>query len=212
MIDTKYQRAKIIVEETRRFYFQVIFVVGIFLVVSIRTIFIGRSAFSMDSISFIGENISSPPPEMTFILSPAFIIPYIAVIFLLSLGYKYLKLYLLKRSFENEKYGIKKLKKYMKTDEISSKEEVYQKFHEDKNKERRKFYFLVARVFIIILFLYYFYSNFFNNTTIFELVLIFSILTLIYRYLIVFHADKKLFDKNWENKKIKEFIHIYSEV
>jgi len=100
----------------------------------------------------------------------------------------------------------------MKTDEISSKEEVYQKFHEDKNKERRKFYFLVARVFIIILFLYYFYSNFFNNTTIFELVLIFSILTLIYRYLIVFHADKKLFDKNWENKKIKEFIHIYSEV
>ena len=212
MIGTKYQRAKIVVEETRRFYFQVIFVVGIFLLVSIRTIFIDRSSFSMDSISFIGENISSPPPEMTFIPSPTFIILYIAVIFLLSLGYKYLKLYLLKRSFKNEESGIKKLKKYMKTDEIPSKEEVYQKFDEDKNKERRKFYFLVARVFMLIIILYYIYSNFFNNTTIFELALAFSILTLIYRYLIVFHADKKLFDKDWENKKIEEFIRIYSEV
>jgi len=100
----------------------------------------------------------------------------------------------------------------MKTDEIPSKEEVYQKFDEDKNKERRKFYFLVARVFMLIIILYYIYSNFFNNTTIFELALAFSILTLIYRYLIVFHADKKLFDKDWENKKIEEFIRIYSEV
>nr|WP_255596610.1 2TM domain-containing protein [Methanobrevibacter sp. TMH8] len=94
----------------------------------------------------------------------------------------------------------------MKTDEIPTNEEVDAKFHEDKNKSKRKFYFLVARVIIFIAILYYIYSNIFNNFFLFELVVAFSVLSLIYRYLIIFHADSKFFDKEWENKKIKEFI------
>ncbi|MBZ9570518.1 2TM domain-containing protein [Methanobrevibacter sp. TMH8] len=205
-MDTYYQRAKIVVEETRRFYFQIIFTLGIFIVVAIRANFISRSLFSMNSISFMGENISSTPTEFSFISSPTFIILYMAVIFLLILGFRYLILYNLKRNFRKNDGGIKKLKKYMKTDEIPTNEEVDAKFHEDKNKSKRKFYFLVARVIIFIAILYYIYSNIFNNFFLFELVVAFSVLSLIYRYLIIFHADSKFFDKEWENKKIKEFI------
>lgn len=205
-MDVYYQRAKIIVEETRRFYFQIIFTIGIFIVVVIRASFISRSLFSMNSISFMGDNISSTPPELSFVSSPTFIILYMAVIFLLILGFRYIRLYNLKRNFRKQDTGIKKLKKYMKTHEIPTNEEVNKKFNEDKNKSKRKFYFLVARVIIFIVILYYIYSNFFNNLFLFEFVVAFSLLSLIYRYLIIFHADSKFFNKDWENKKIQECI------
>jgi len=211
--DTRYQRAKILVEETRRFYFQIIFTIGMFIVVILRTLFINRPFLEMDSISFMGENVSStPPPELTFMNSPLFILSYVGVIFLLFIGFRYLKLYMLKRSFKNEESAVKRLKKYMKTDEIPKNEDIDAKFNEDKNKDKKRFYILVIRVIALNILLYYIYSTFFSYMPFFELIIAFSILTLSYRYLIVFHADKKLLDKNWENKKIEEYIQLYSEI
>lgn len=211
-MDTKYQRAKIVVEETRRFYFQIIFTIGIFIVILARFLFIGRSSLAINPSSFIGENISSTAmtTNFDFVSSPIFILLYLGVVFFIFTGFRYFKLYLLKRSFNNEESGIKKLKKYMKTNEIPSNEEIDARFHEDKNKEKKRFYILVVRVIILNIILYYIYSNFFNNSFFFEIILAFSVLTLIYRYLIVFHADKKLFNNEWKNNKIEEYIQKYN--
>lgn len=99
----------------------------------------------------------------------------------------------------------------MKTKEIPTNEDVEAKFHEDKNKEKRRFYILIFRVILLNILLYYIYSTFFSNAALFEIILAFSVLTLIYRYLIVFHADKKLLGKDWENKKIEEYIQKYNK-
>ncbi|MGL4669124.1 MAG: 2TM domain-containing protein [Methanobacteriaceae archaeon] len=211
MNDTKYQRAKIVVEETRQFYFQIIFTIGIFTIIVLRFAFLGRSLVTMDIGSLVGENISSSniTSNMAFMNSPLFMFSYITSVFLIFLGFRYFKLYLLKRSFRNEESGIKKLKKYMKTKEIPSNEELNAKFNKDKNKQKKKFYFLVVYVIVINIILYYTSSNIFNNTLFFELILTFSVLSLFYRYLIFFHADKKVFGNDWENKQIEEYIKEY---
>lgn len=204
--DTRYQRAKILVEESRRFYFQIIFTVGIFIVIIFRTLFIANPFSAMDSINFMGENISSASPDLTFMNFPLFIFLYLGVIFLLFMGFRYLKLYTLKRSFKNEEFADKKLKKYMKTDEIPKNEEVDAKFNEDKNKDKRRFYILVIRVIVLNIVLYYIYSTFLRYGNFFELIIFFSAITLIYRYFMVFHIDRLFFNKEWENKKINEYI------
>ena len=213
MSDTKYQRAKILVEETRRLYFQIIFTIGIFIVVTIRSLFITRPFPSPDSMVIMGENLSmaenisaSQVPDISFMYSPLFIILYIGCIFLLILSLRYLKFYLLKRKFKNPESADKRLKKYMKTDEIPNIDEVEAKFSEDKDKQKRKYYILVLRVIILNIIVYYIYSNLFNMGVFFEIIFAFSILTLIYRYFIVFHVDKKLFGKEWEDKKIEYYI------
>ena len=219
MTDTKYQRAKILVEETRRFYFQIIFTIGIFIVVAIRSLFITRPFLSPeDSMVFMGENLSigenisaSQVPDLSFMYTPLFMILYIGSIFLLILAFRYLRLYFLKRKFEDSESADKRLKKYMKTDEIPNVDEVEAKFNEDKNKQKKKYYTLVLRVVLLNILMYYLYSTFFSYGVIFEIILAFSVLTLIYRYFIVFHADKKLFGKDWEDKKIEKYIQKFSE-
>ncbi|WP_156314609.1 hypothetical protein [Methanobrevibacter arboriphilus] len=66
--NTKYQKAKIIVEETRRLYLQIILLVGIFLFIIVRTI-ISRNFLLMPSFTFVGENVSYSP-ELSIIQSP----------------------------------------------------------------------------------------------------------------------------------------------
>ncbi|WP_042703974.1 2TM domain-containing protein [Methanobrevibacter arboriphilus] len=203
--NTKYQKAKIIVEETRRLYLQIILLVGIFLFIIVRTI-ISRNFLLMPSFTFIGENVSYSP-ELSIIQSPFFIFAYVAVIFSIFIVFRYIKLYNLKRKFRSGEKGIKKLKKYMKTDKIPNKEEVDNKFDEDKNKAKRKFYILVIRVAVLNFVLYYVFTNYISNSFLFfNIILPFSILTLIYRYLLLFHADKKFLGEKWENEKIEYYI------
>jgi len=216
--DAKWQRAKILVEETRKFYFQIIFTIGMLVVVIIRTLFIGNPFSSSNSTSFMEENLmrenisSYEVPDFTFIESPFFILIYIGGIFLLFLGYRYLKLYLLKRSFIGGESADKKLKKYMKTDEIPTTDDINTKFNEDKKKDKRKFYSLVIRVIALNIVIYYIYSTFLNMSFFYEIILAFSILTLFYRYLIVFHGEKKILGKDWENKKIEEYIQEFDKI
>ncbi len=68
--NTSYQKAKIIVEETRRLYLQIILLVGIFLFIIVRTI-ISRNFLLMPSFTFVGENVSFSP-ELSIIQSPFF--------------------------------------------------------------------------------------------------------------------------------------------
>ena len=216
--DTKWQRAKILVEETRKFYFQIIFTLGMLVVIIIRTLFIGNPISSMNSTSFMGENFMGenistyPSPDFTFMESPLFILLYVGGIFLLFLVYRYLKLYFLKRSFSSEKSTDKKLKRYMKTDEIPNIEDINKKFNEDKNKDKRKYYSLVIRVIVLNIVIYYIYSTILDMGFFYEIILAFSVLTLIYRYLIVFHGEKKILGKNWEEEKIEEYIQKFNKV
>ncbi|MEA4958005.1 hypothetical protein SDC9_47944 [bioreactor metagenome] len=201
-----YQKAKILVEEIRRFYIQIILFIGIFLFIVIRVI-ISKNFLFVPSFIFAGENISSYPPEIAIIQSPFFIFGYLLVIFSIFTLYRYIRLYNLKRNFMDEEKGIKKLKKYMKTKEIPKIEDIEKKFNEDKSKAKRKFYILIIRVVILNFVLYYVFTNFISNSFLFfNIILPFSILTLVYRYLLLFHSDKKFLGDDWEKKKIKDYM------
>ena len=207
MTDTKYQRAKIIAEEMRKFYFQALFFIGIFLIIVIRNTLLGRSSLTEFNPMY---TINTPtPPSIAFIQSPFFIFAYVGTIFSLVLAYKYLKLYLLKNNFKNKENGNKKLKKYMKTEDIPTKEEVESKFNKDKSKEKKKYYWQVARV-AILLGILSVINYYYVNIVFLDIILTFSILSLFYRHIFVFHLDKKVLNKEWENNKIKKYMMTYT--
>jgi len=212
--DTNYQKSKIIVEETRRLYFQIILLFGIFLFVVIR-FFMIKNTISQNfplfmQYAYVGGNISAYSPEIAITQSPFFIFIYFGVIFSIFLVYKYIRLYNLKRKFKNELNGDKSLKKYMKTDKIPNKEDIKNKFDEDKTKSKKRFYLLILRVTILNIVLYYVFTNYIDSSFLFfNIILPFSILTLIYRYLLLFHVDKKFLGKDWEDKKIENYMDMF---
>ncbi|KZX10242.1 2TM domain-containing protein [Methanobrevibacter filiformis] len=204
-IDTTYQRAKIIVEHTRELYFQILLFTGLFIFIAIRTTARG---VSYPNPSLIYMNNLPQPSYINFIQSPLFLCIYVGSIFLLFSLYKYLKLYFLKRSFKNKEKRDKKLKKYMKLDKFPTREEIENKFKENKHKTKKKFYRQLVQVVIIniILFivnLYYIHLMFI------EIIMIFSILSIVYRHILIFHLEKIVFGKKWENNKIIEYIKEY---
>ncbi|KZX15865.1 hypothetical protein MBCUT_12430 [Methanobrevibacter cuticularis] len=206
-MDTKYQRAKIIVEETKQFYCQFLFSIGLFIFILIRFQF--SQSFNLNqTIMNIGN--ASPPAEIAFFQTNTFIFLYIGTIFSLFLIYKYIKLYRIKRKFRNTKQADNFLKKYMKTDDLPTIEKIHEKFDEDKKKEKKRFYFLVVRVAIINIVLCIL-STYFPLFSFFDIILAFSIINLIYRHLFIFHADKKLFNDKWENKKVTEYTKSFNE-
>jgi hypothetical protein len=126
---------------------------------------------------------------------------FIMFVFLFRIFYKYIKLYKLKKGFKNDFDNNKTFKKYMK-----NSDDVQSKFREDKLKEKKNFYWYLGRIiFIDIMFiiLQIKYPIIFSWV---DIIIILTLFTAFYKYLFVFHADKKIFNDNWENKKEEEFI------
>ena len=195
MIDTTYQRGKIIVEEMKKFYSQLILFTGLFIFIIIRNIFLN------------GSLSSSPINDQTinFIQNPLFIISYVGAIFTITLLYKYLKLFFLKRNFKNSSKADLKLKKYMKIDEIPTKEDVLNKFIKDNEKVKKKFRFQIIYILCIIT-LFIVIDTFYTKIIFLDLFIVFISFNLIYRHFALFHFNKKLFTPEWEEKTLEKVI------
>ena len=196
IIDTTYQRGIILVEELRKLYTQLILFSGLFIFIIIRNLFLNTSSFyepSMDS------------QVVNFIQNPLFIISYVGVLFTLMLLFRYLKFYLLKRNFNNQDKANNKLKKYMKSNDIPTKEDVLNKFIGDKNKVKKKFKFQLVYILSIITLLII-VNMYYMKILFLDLIIIFMAFNLFYRHLSIYHFDKKFFNQDWEDKHLKEYI------
>ncbi|MDR3222303.1 MAG: 2TM domain-containing protein [Methanobrevibacter sp.] len=183
MSDKIEEKAMVLVKETKKFYLETIFIIGLMLFVIIRMFLIGNSYSN------------------TQLMITQYIYFGVVIIFLLRIAYKYLNYTGLKKGFKNKKDN-KRLEKYMKNNDS---DDIPSKFKEDDLKEKKKFYKYIFRAIIIIALLII--LNFLYPTRFqWEVVIILLTIIVIYRYLVVFHLDKKLFSDNWENKKKEEFI------
>ncbi|WP_169805780.1 2TM domain-containing protein [Methanobrevibacter curvatus] len=223
-LDTKYQRAKIIVEQLKSFYVQIFFSLGLFLIIVIRFNFYKPSTnFAMSTAisgaltnetMLILSNMNSQsldaistmsPQDLSFFNNPWFLILYVACIFSLFVIFKFIKFYRTKNKFiRSEKFN-ENLKKHMKMDEIPTVDEVHEKLNQDKSKEKKKFYYGILRIAVVIAILFLM-KYYFSQSMLLDVVIFFAIFNMIYRYLFIFHLDKKLFKKKWEDRKIDEYM------
>ncbi|MDR0913345.1 MAG: 2TM domain-containing protein [Methanobrevibacter sp.] len=190
MSDIKEIKGKILVKETKNFYFQLIFQVILIVAILIRMIIVRNEN--------IGNGVDS------FVTTIVFAV-YI-LIFILLIVLNYLKLWKLRKNFKNKDISEEKLKKYMKSDEIPELADVDSKFALDKEKAKKRFYSIVLRIIILNVLLIYLnmhYGNYFHVSTVLMFI---SWILLIYRYLSLFHLDKKLFNDEWEKKKLNEYL------
>ncbi|MDR1721868.1 MAG: 2TM domain-containing protein [Methanobrevibacter sp.] len=204
--NTEEQKAKILVKETKEFYFQIIFIIGLLI------FFILRRFFLADSMTptMVVDPSMNPEIQQSVQSSQNFInqimIYWVASVFLLMILYRYLKLWNLKRKLKNHEKGDEKLKKYLKTEEIPTMDDVENKFTEDKEKSKKKFKMLLIRIIILdaLIIAMNFYIN--PELQIYDIFIIITAITLFYRYLFVYHLDKKLLSDKWEEKKKEEFL------
>jgi uncharacterized membrane protein len=229
--DTLKQRARILVKETKEFYFQIIFIIGLAILFIIRRLVIGNSFTSIGNVSnFIdantvnnlsnASNLSALNSSAVNTIDPLvveqatqqffnqYLFVYMGAIFLIIILYKYLKLYNLKRKFKdkNREKGNAKLKKYMKSDRIPNINDIEAKFEEDKQKSKKSFYRSILKVAFLILILIALSSFSPIQSQFLWLIIALSIAVLIYRHIFVFHLDKKFLGDDWEDKKMREFI------
>ncbi|RBQ23077.1 hypothetical protein ALNOE001_12020 [Candidatus Methanobinarius endosymbioticus] len=140
--------------------------------------------------------------------NPLFIISYVGSVFCIILLYKYLKIYRLKKQFKDQEKGNRKLKRYMKTDELPKKEEVYNNFLGDKKILGKGFYLRIAYL-ISVVGLLIIINTYYFKLVFLDILIIFVILNLIYRYIFLTHLDKKIFNERWEKEKIKKYMDEY---
>ncbi|MDR3291347.1 MAG: 2TM domain-containing protein [Methanobrevibacter sp.] len=192
MQDKNEEKAMILVKETKKFYLEAIFLIGLGLFFIIRRLLIGN----------VSSNMPYALDPNTQILMNQYIYFGVVIIFLLRIVYRYTKLYRLKKGFKN-KNNNKRLEKYMKNNDL---DDIQSKFKEDDLKEKKKFYKYLIRTIIINILLIILKFKYPTTFQWVDLIILLTIVTTIYKYLFVFHVDKKLFSDNWENKKKEEFI------
>ncbi|MDR2873970.1 MAG: 2TM domain-containing protein [Methanobrevibacter sp.] len=197
--ETTEQKSKILVKESKAFYLQTIFAIGLAIFLILRRQLMGNIA-----VPPAGTNLTMDPNTMGFMNNITDI--YIMIVFLVIILYRYIKLYNLKKKFKNAEIGDEKLKKYMKKDEIPSITDVHTKFDEDKVKAKNKFYKLLLRVIAIDIILIILQQQHPSNFQWIDIIIIFTALTTFYRYLFIFHVDEKIFSAQWENEKMNKFI------
>lgn len=192
MQDKNEEKAMILVKETKKFYLEAIFLIGLGLFFIIRRLLIGN----------VSSNMPYALDPNTQILMNQYIYFGVVIIFLLRIVYRYTKLYRLKKGFKN-KNNNKRLEKYMKNNDL---DDIQSKFKEDDLKEKKKFYKYLIRTIIINILLIILKFKYPTTFQWVDLIILLTIVTTIYKYLFVFHVDKKLFSDNWENKKKGDFI------
>ncbi|MDR1819641.1 MAG: 2TM domain-containing protein [Methanobrevibacter sp.] len=193
MNDENKQKAMILVKETKKFYLETIFLIGLGLFFIVRRLLIGNAS----------PNISYTVDPNTQMMMSQYIYFYVLIIFFLRIVYMYIKLYKLKKGLKNEDDNKKTLKKYMKNHDLN---DVHSKFKKDEIKEKKKFYRFLIRIIAINILLIILKIKYPNTFQWVDLIIILTMVILIYRYLFVFHVDKKLFTDDWTNKKMNEFI------
>ncbi|MDR2829525.1 MAG: hypothetical protein LBB45_00515 [Methanobrevibacter sp.] len=195
MEDKIKQKAMILVKETKKFYLESIFLLGLGVFLMVRRFLI------MGNINSF--NMSSVVNPATQTLITQYIYYYIAIIFLIRIVYKYIKLHRLKKGFKNKTNDNKTLKKYMKNNDL---DDVHSKFKEDQIKERKKFNIYLIRIVGLDALLIILRFKYPNTFSIADIIIPLTVAIIIYRYLFVFHLDKKLFTDIWENNKMDKFI------
>jgi hypothetical protein len=172
-----YTKGKILAEEKKRLYFNIVSILGLNVFLFIRD----------------------------FLTSEEFVSYYFLIISFLFLIYKYVKFHNLENGLCDEKLGDVKLKKYMKMDKIPSIEDLNDKFNERKSKRNRRFYLLGLRILIINIVV--FCINYFLTPEEwwFYIISVFGIV-LLYRYLLVFRASKYFLNEKWMEKQINSYI------
>lgn len=106
MEDKIEQKAMILVKETKKFYLESIFLLGLGAFLMLRRIIL------MGNINTF--NMSSVVDPATQTLINRYIYYYVAIIFLIRIVYKYIKLHKLKKGFKNKTNDNKTFKKYEK--------------------------------------------------------------------------------------------------
>ncbi|MDR0911030.1 MAG: hypothetical protein LBM96_00330 [Methanobrevibacter sp.] len=225
-MDTKYQRAKILVELLKSFYLQVFISLGLYIVIILRfaliypgnyikTNFMISQSISNKILYYLaGGNQtlidavnSQPQPDLSFFQSSTFLFSYIGIIFGVFIIFKFIKFYKLKSKFYNSETKDIALKKFMKMDNTPSIQDVLNKFDENNSKKKKKFYLYSIRV-VILMGLLFVLKRYLNGGggVILDVIIFFAIFNIIYRYLFTFHLDKKIFNENWEKKKIVKYL------
>ncbi|MDR2623284.1 MAG: hypothetical protein LBC39_01750 [Methanobrevibacter sp.] len=194
MTDKIEQKALILVKETKKFYLESIFLIGLGIFFIIRRLLIGNTN---------GLNVYSAVDPSTQILINQYVYFYVVAIFLLRIVYKYVKLYRLKKGFKNKNNDDKTLKKYMNDNDL---DDLHSKFKEDKIKERKKFYRYSIRIVALDVLLIMLRFKYPATFSIADIIIPLTMVIIVYRYLFVFHVDKKLFTDNWESNKRDGFI------
>ncbi|GAA5819674.1 MAG: 2TM domain-containing protein [Methanobrevibacter sp. CfCl-M3] len=193
MNDENKRKAMILVKETKKFYLETIFLIGLGLFFIVRRLLIGN----------VGSNMPYTVDPSTQMMMNQYIYFYVLIIFFLRIVYRYIKLHKLKKGLKNKNEDNKTLKKYMKNHDLN---DIQSKFKKDEMKEKKKFYRFLIRIITVNILLIILKIRYPDTFQWVDLIIILTVVILIYRYLFVFHIDKKLFTDDWTNKKMDEFI------